>query len=126
MIEKTRDLIASMPKAKQVHKRPMSITGRVAAILSPRDLVMNIGADAGVEVGMIFDVLDEAVVITDPDTSEQLGIIQQKKTIVEVTSVERKFAVARSCYASFRDSTRSNSLFVKVGDTVKLVAEQQG
>jgi hypothetical protein len=71
------------------------LTGKVAAILNSRELAMNIGANGGIEVGMVFRVLGEAV-LKDPDTGEQLGTVRHEKGRVKVTAVEKRFAIART------------------------------
>lgn len=73
------------------------ITGKVAAILSPRELAINRGSDDGVQKGMKFAVLDASVrEIRDPDTDEVLGSLKREKVRVEVIEVEEKFSVAHT------------------------------
>ena len=71
------------------------LTGKVAAILNPRELAMNIGASAGVERDMIFVLVGEAE-LKDPDTQEVLGTVRHEKGRVKVVVVKDKFAIART------------------------------
>lgn len=69
------------------------IRGKVAQVLSSRDIALNLGSANGVVVGMEFDVIDQAE-IKDPDTEELLGFIELSKARVRVTDVQEKLAVA--------------------------------
>lgn len=71
------------------------LTGKVAGILNPRELAINIGANAGVEEDMIFRILGESE-LNDPDTGQRLGVVQYEKGRVKVVKVEEKFAIART------------------------------
>lgn len=71
------------------------IEGRVAQVLTDRELVINRGESHGVEVGMRFAILlDTGVGITDPETNESLGDIERPKTLVKVSQVREKLCVA--------------------------------
>lgn len=71
------------------------IRGKVARILTVRELVINRGQDDGVHVGMVFAVLDpKAQDIVDPETSAALGSIYRPKIMVRVSLVEQHLAVA--------------------------------
>lgn len=71
------------------------IRGKVARILSSRELALNIGAKHGVRLGMRFDVLDrKGEGITDPETHEELGSVIRPKVRVKVTLVEDRLSVA--------------------------------
>lgn len=73
------------------------IEAKVAEIISDRDLVLNKGANSGIRVGMRFKILHaRGAEIRDPDTSEVLGSVEIEKTIVKITSISDKFAVART------------------------------
>lgn len=73
------------------------IEGKVATVLNERELVLNIGADEGVEVGMRFKILyPGGIEITDPDTNEPLGNVEWPKTEVKVVSVQPHMAVGRT------------------------------
>lgn len=73
------------------------VHGKVASLISSRELTINRGSRHGVEIGMKFAVLDPAIGdVRDPDTGEVLGTLKREKVRVEVVSVEDKFCVARS------------------------------
>lgn len=68
--------------------RDRDIQGKVAAILSSRELILNIGTEDGVEVGDRFVILnDKALEVADPDTLEILGAVEVPKTVVKVVRV---------------------------------------
>lgn len=65
------------------------IRGKVAAILSKRALVLNVGSGDGVEIGTRFVILNsKGVDVLDPDTGEVLGTVEVPKTIVKVVRVD--------------------------------------
>lgn len=74
------------------------LRGKVAAILNQRELVLNLGADDGVEVGMRFAILNsKGVGIVDPDTGEPIGDVSVAKTVVKVVRVDGpKISVGRT------------------------------
>jgi hypothetical protein len=73
------------------------LRGVVAALLNSRELVINLGSDAGVKPGMKFAVLNsQGVDIVDPETEKSLGSVPIPKVIVEVARVEPKLSVART------------------------------
>lgn len=76
------------------------LKGKVAKILNSRELVINVGLVQGVQLGMIFEVLDpKGENIVDPDSGEVLGSIDRPKVKVKVTKVFEKLSVA-STYGS--------------------------
>jgi hypothetical protein len=71
------------------------IRAKVARILNSREIAITAGTVQGVEVGMLFDVLDQkGENICDPDTGEVLGSIERPKVRVKVTQVQDRIAVA--------------------------------
>ncbi|NCT90137.1 hypothetical protein GXB85_04100 [Cellulomonas sp. APG4] len=73
------------------------IEAKVARILTARELVLNRGSDAGVEVGMRFAILNRrGNEIIDPETKEVLGSVELPKTFVKVISVDARLCVART------------------------------
>lgn len=78
------------------------IRGKVARILTSREVAINRGRKDGVQEGMYFDILDPiSEDIKDPDTEEVLGSISRPKVRVKVTRVEEKLCLA-STYKSRR------------------------
>ena len=71
------------------------IRGKVARVLNSREVVLNVGSNSGVEVGMYFDILDSnGEDIEDPDTGDSLGFVDRPKVRVRITSVQEKLSVA--------------------------------
>ncbi len=73
------------------------IRGKVARILSSRQLVINVGSENGVVNGMKFDVLDpKGDDIKDPDSGEILGSVNRPKVRVEIIEVQERLSVAQT------------------------------
>lgn len=87
------------------------IRGKVARVLSSRDVAINVGSNEGVQVGMIFKILStEGSEIIDPDTREILGSVELVKIRVKVTAVQERIAVA-STYRSHKINVGGSGLF---------------
>lgn len=72
------------------------LEGRVAALLSAAELVLNIGAQAGVQTGDVFAVLtSKPFEINDPQTGELLDTIEREKIRVEAVEVRDRIAICR-------------------------------
>lgn len=75
----------------------MPIEGKVAQVISERDLAINRGSADGVEVGMRFKILGpEPSEVRDPDSDEVLGTVEITKVEVEAVTVHEKFTVCRT------------------------------
>jgi len=72
------------------------ITGKIAKVVSARDLVINRGSKDGVKIGMRFRVLGPQLEIMDPDTGESLGPVEVEKVQVEAVQVHERVAVCRT------------------------------
>lgn len=72
------------------------ITGQVAAILNEREVVMNVGHEAGVSEGMKFKVMDQPKAVKDPSTGEEIGTVSREKLRVKVVQVQPRIAIART------------------------------
>jgi hypothetical protein len=74
------------------------IRGKVAAILSKRELILNLGAADDVRVGMKFVILNsKGIDVKDPDTGKVLGTVEVPKTVVKVVRVDdQHLSVART------------------------------
>lgn len=71
------------------------IRGKVARILSSRELALNIGLEHGVELEMLFDVLDAtSEEIRDPDSGLVIGSLYRPKVRVKIVDVQEKISVA--------------------------------
>jgi hypothetical protein len=73
------------------------ITGQIAALLNVREVVINRGAEEGVQEGMKFAILNrKGMDIVDPGTGEALGSVEVAKALVRVVRVHPHMAVART------------------------------
>ena len=73
------------------------IRGKVARILNSRELALNVGWEHGVNLDMLFDVLDPASEnIPDPDTGKIIGSVYRPKIRVKIVAVQEKISVART------------------------------
>lgn len=71
------------------------IKGKVAKVLSSRELALNIGSEHGVKEGMLFDVLQPGGEdIKDPDTNTVIGSLERPKVRVKIVEVKDKLSVA--------------------------------
>lgn len=75
----------------------MTIEGKVAQVISERELVINRGERDGVTQGMVFRIVrSEPEVIRDPDTDEVLDEVDVTKVEVEAVTVREKVAICRT------------------------------
>lgn len=72
------------------------LIGRVAKILSPYQIVINRGANHGVEQGMKFVIYEEGPLIYDPESQEALERLEISKGIVEVINIQEKISIAET------------------------------
>lgn len=73
------------------------VTGKVAEVVSNREVILNRGSDDGVERGDYFAVLEtRAVGITDPDSGDDLGDIRVVKIVVRAVEVAPRLTLART------------------------------
>ena len=71
------------------------IRGKVARVINKREVALNVGAAAGVTVGMHFDILEPRDVdIKDPDSGKVLGSFYRPKVRVKITQVEEELSLA--------------------------------
>ena len=71
------------------------IRGKVARILNSREIVINVGSNSGVTVGMRFEVMDQkGEDVRDPDTEELLGSVERPKVRVKICKVQERLSVA--------------------------------
>lgn len=91
------------------------IRGLVADIVSETDVALNIGAKAGVEIGMKFAVLrPTGQEILDPANGKLLETLLVARTVVKVVHVQELVSVART----FR-VRKANSIFAAFGSTTE-------
>lgn len=74
------------------------VRGKVAGILSKRELILNLGEADGIRVGMKFVILNsQGMDVRDPDTGAVLGAVEVPKTVVKVVRIGgAHLAVART------------------------------
>ncbi|MCL4506678.1 MAG: hypothetical protein M1434_13185 [Chloroflexi bacterium] len=73
------------------------LEGKVAVIVSERELVINIGSRDNVLEGMKFKIMaDQPVIVTDPVTGVELGRFEREKVRVKATRVYEKFTICRT------------------------------
>lgn len=105
------------------------VRGRVAAILSQREVVLNIGSEAGVEPGMRFVILNETgVPAIDPDTGDEIGTIEVPKHVVKIVRVDGpRLSVARTFRViKGRPGLAGHNLFGPTSDRVETLNLEQG
>lgn len=73
------------------------IEGKVAQILSDRHVIVNIGASAGVQLGMTLVVLAVGEAVKDPATGEALGRWEMPKGFLRVTHVQERMSTCEGC-----------------------------
>ena len=71
------------------------VVGKIAKVLNHRQMVINKGADDGVEADTRFRVIED-IAITDPDTNEQLGSTPREVIRIEVIDVQPRFSIAQT------------------------------
>lgn len=77
--------------------KSIPIEGKVAQIISERDLAINRGSDHGVEIGMKFRILSKkGIAIVDPDTHAPIGSVEVEKTSVKIVEVHERVSVGRT------------------------------
>ena len=71
------------------------VRGKVARILNSREIVINVGSNSGITVGMRFEVMDpKGEDVLDPDTRELLGSVERPKVRVKICKVQEHLSVA--------------------------------
>ena len=69
-----------------------AIEGKVAQILSENLIIINVGAEAGVKLGMCFAVLAQGEEVADPESGAVLGRWEIPKGHLRVTHVQERLA----------------------------------
>lgn len=112
-----------------------TVTGQVALVEDDYTLVINRGAESGVEPGMIFAVYTGAPqVVIDPESGRELGRISHEKLRVRVFDVQPLFARAHTFVDTgdfhglltlpFVEQAEEDVVTVDIGDSVELVSAQ--
>ena len=70
------------------------LQGKVAKILTEREVVINIGSVQGVKKGMRFAILAPTPEeVLDPETGEVLDVVDRTKVLVQATEVREKITI---------------------------------
>jgi len=70
------------------------LEGKVAKILSEREVVINLGKIQGVKKGMRFAILAPTPEeISDPETGELLDVVDRTKVLVQATEVRQRVTI---------------------------------
>ena len=70
------------------------LQGKVAKILTEREVVINIGSAQGVKKGMRFAILAPTPEeVLDPETGEVLDVVDRTKVLVQATEVREKITI---------------------------------
>jgi hypothetical protein len=70
------------------------IVGKVAQIIDESLIVLNVGSNNGVSVGMRFSVFEEGEKVLDPSTGVALENVEHVKGTIEIVHVQEKIAQA--------------------------------
>ena len=72
------------------------ILGKVARIVSDKEVVLNVGSHDGVKTNMEFVIYAEGDHILDPETGEDLGAIETVKSRVAIVHVMERMSRAET------------------------------
>lgn len=72
----------------------MSISGKIAQILDPTQVVLNVGSQQGVVPGMEFVIFEEGQEVVDPSSGESLGRLELVKGRVVAVHVQDRMTLA--------------------------------
>jgi len=71
------------------------IKGKIASIMDPNTVILTVGREHNVKLGMNF-LIYEDVIVNDPDTNELLEVFPYRKGVVKVVQVNKKTSIAIS------------------------------
>ncbi len=83
----------------------MRVEAKVATVIPPHDIAVNVGSSSGVKMGDKV-VVYFPVTINDPESQEQLGVVEYTRGHYRVSLVGKGFAVA-----SITDRAPSGNVF---------------
>lgn len=73
---------------------------RVVRIISEYEIIINAGSNDGYQVGDIFQILVQGKPLTDPETGEELGVLDYVKARIQLSTVFPKMSICRSTATS--------------------------
>lgn len=81
----------------EVAVHPRAVRGKVAEVVSDREVILNKGSNDGLKEGDYFKILDPNMMgIVDPDTNEPLGGFNVIKIVVVAIQVAERVTLART------------------------------
>jgi len=93
------------------------LQGKVAKILTEREVVINIGRAQGVTKGMRFAILAPTPEeIFDPETSEVLDVVDRTKVLVQATEVRERVTIC----STYRTTKISGGAFSSASSLSRL------
>ena len=110
----------------------LPIIGKIARVLSDKELVINKGAADGVTIDMTFCII-EIVQVKDPDTHSVLGTVERPIVSLNVFEVQEHLSVLYSYNKSMvlgdkglfsRSLLSSSRALINIGDPVVQVLEE--
>lgn len=97
------------------------IRGKVARVLNSREIVITVGSENGVKIGMQFEVLDrKGEDIKDPDSGELLGSIKMPKVRVKVVQIQKRISVA-STFRKKKINVGGTGAFIDFGQISRVL-----
>lgn len=92
----------------------------IAAILDSRNVVINKGANDGIEHGDRYRIIHFGEAIFDPVTKESLGRVEVPKGTGHIISVQQRMAILQASSGMFSSSSAPPPSFNNplIGDTV--------
>jgi hypothetical protein len=105
----------------------IAIPAVVAAVLTVREVALNVGSDSGVEVGYKATIM-KRVNVQDPNTKEELGKVDVPILRISITSVQSRLSVAAVNELQEPEGSTVSSIFgqqPKMKRIVQTAREQQ-
>lgn len=72
------------------------LKGKVLKIVSQTKVLINLGSQQGVKIGMRFVIYDEGEMITDPTTNQPIEKLEIVKGEFEIIQVQQKISLGES------------------------------
>jgi hypothetical protein len=88
----------------------LTVEAKVAEVMPPYEIVLNVGKSKNVERGFLVTVW-RSVEVNDPDTGKAIGLVRRPKLRFQVTEVQDSLCIAESIEfaASALDTLLSSS-----------------
>ncbi len=103
-------------------KKDTPLRGKVAQILTERELIINIGSTHGVRSGMKFKILADAPLeVRDPETHDVIGEIDREKVVVMASEIEERFTVCKT----YKKWSTGGAGFAAIANIMMAVPQQK-